>query len=54
VIVDGGNENILDGTLSFAPSSATEAPEPSALITILAGAAAILLRRRQRRSSLRA
>ena len=51
MIVDGGNENLLDTTLTFDPPAASEAPEPTALATLLVGATAFLLRRFRRDAS---
>jgi hypothetical protein len=46
VLVDGGNANLLDTTLTFDPPAATEAPEPTALATLLVAAAGLALRAR--------
>ena len=51
MIVEGGNENILDVTMTFDPPAAFETPEPTALVTILLGAAAVRLRQRRRNAS---
>jgi hypothetical protein len=45
VFVTGGSMNDLDVTLALDPPSPAELPEPTALITLVAGSAALLLRR---------
>ncbi len=51
MVVDGGEENIVDVTMTFDPPAAFETPEPTALATLLVGAAAVLLRHRRRHAS---
>jgi len=49
VVVDGGYQNDLDVTLTFDAPSPNELPEPTALVTLVVGSAAMILRRRMRR-----
>ncbi len=50
VFVDGGDFNYLNVTLTFDAPAANEVPEPTALVTLVVGSAAILLRRRLSRA----
>jgi hypothetical protein len=45
VVATGGDMNYLDVTLTLATPSPTELPEPTALVTLVAGSAALMLRR---------
>jgi hypothetical protein len=49
VVVDGGDRNNLDVTLTFDPPLPEELPEPTALITLVAGSAAVSVRGRKGR-----
>lgn len=49
-VVDGGNRNYLDVTLTLDPPSPSEVPEPTALVTLTAAAAGLSLRRWWRRA----
>jgi hypothetical protein len=49
VYVGGGDQNTLNVTLTFDAPSPIELPEPTALVTLVAGSAAMIVRRRMRR-----
>jgi hypothetical protein len=49
VVVTGGDRSELDVALTFDAPSPTELPEPTALMTLAVGSAAMILRRRMTR-----
>lgn len=51
VVVTGGDTSNLEVTLTFDPPSPTELPEPTALVTLVAGSAALLFRRWRSRAA---